>query len=86
MFPVLFSELRSGFRPLCLVFCFFSRATFECTLAFMVVLGIFSSCQDVSLFLVFFFGSTKKMDQRFWQCFWSFVGASGHGVLWFRFF
>ena len=85
MFPVLFSELRSGFRPLCLVF-FFSRAMFECTLAFMVVLGIFSSCQDVSLFLVFFFGSTKKMVQRFWQCFWSFVGASGHGVLWFRFF
>ena len=49
-----------GLQALVFSVLFFSQATFECTLAFMVVLGIFSSCQDVSLFLVFFFGSTKR--------------------------
>ena len=52
----------------------------------MVVLGIFSSCQDVSLFMVVFFAGTTKNGLAFWQCFWSFVRASGHFVLWFCFF
>ena len=43
------------------------------------------SCHGVSFFLNCFFGGTKKVDQCFRHCFWSFIRALGHGVLWFCF-